>query len=623
MKQHTSSIRKIIAVITTAIVAATTALAGETTCRFDEGGNFRILQLTDLHLQIQKAEEMLRVFDRIDFLVACDRPDFIVITGDMVYSKPAAPALQALVDKLDAVKLPWAAVLGNHDAEQDLSRAEMARIITSGSMNMNSLDDNGELADIRIPVSGGHETAYYIYCLDSHDYSTLKDVPGYGWFTPGQVQRVREWSAARDGMGNIIPSLAFFHIPLPEYIDAWAPMENPRHGAGDKSRCVGIRGENIASARINSGMFAAMKEGGSVQGVFAGHDHDSDFTAVYCGIALSYGRFSGCSSTVYNNIPRGGRIIALKQGRKGFDTWTRNDEGRVANRVYFDGEKLIRSKGSQHSGFKRDRIIEVAGRQGIAADSDFYYVSSSTALYKYDKNGTLLQSNEDPFRGLELPANHFGDIDVYDGEIYTGIETFIDGVGKNIQVAVYDAKSLEYKYSIPWDSKSGQVEVCGLAVDREHGRVWMADWVQGHEIYCYDIGSRKYVGKVALDPAPKLQQGIFIKEGHVYISCDDGDAEQLIPDHIYMANLYPEGNDLVAASRNRYKPAARVQAILWRTMDEFTRAGEIEGLCFDNAAGQLIVLSNRGSRIILGMVRGFYPGYDREIHELYLFSQIK
>jgi hypothetical protein len=41
---------------------------------------------------------------------------------------------------------------------------------------------------------------------------------------------------------------------------------------------------------------------------------------------------------------------------------------------------------------------------------------------------------------------------------------------------------------------------------------------------------------------------------------------------------------------------------------------------FDVAAGELVVLSNRGARIVLGMPSGFYPGYDREIHEIYVFS---
>lgn len=266
-------------------------------------------------------------------------------------------------------------------------------------------------------------------------------------------------------------------------------------------------------------------------------------------------------------------------------------------------------------------VIEVAGRQGIAADDSCYYVSSSTAIYKYDKQGNLLQSNENPFTGLSMPANHFGDIDVYNGEIYTGIEIFNDGVGTNIQVGIYDASTLEYKYSIPWTSESGQVEVCGLAVDREHGRVWMADWVQGHELYCYDLATGEYIGKVALEPAPALQQGIYCKDGRMIISSDDGDAENESPDHLYTCELYPGGKDLIAQAPNRFEAADTLEITEFREMNDFRRAGEIEGLSFDNNGENLLVLSNRGSRIILGMVRGFYPGYDREIHEVYIYTE--
>lgn len=268
-------------------------------------------------------------------------------------------------------------------------------------------------------------------------------------------------------------------------------------------------------------------------------------------------------------------------------------------------------------------VIEVEGRQGIAAGGDCYYVSSSTALYKYDKEGNLLLSNENPFEGLPMRANHFGDIDVFDGEIYTGIEIFEDGVGKNIQIGVYDAGSLEYRYSIPWTSDSGQVEVCGLAIDREHARVWMADWVQGGELYCYDLSTKEYIGKVSLDPAPALQQGIFCKDGKMIISSDDGDAETGAPDHLYFCDLYPGGRDLIAQATDRFLPAATLPVRVYREMNDLKRAGEIEGLSFDEGGSRLIVLSNRGSRIILGMVRGFYPGYDREIHEIYIYDEDK
>ena len=160
--------------------------------------------------------------------------------------------------------------------------------------------------------------------------------------------------------------------------------------------------------------------------------------------------------------------------------------------------------------YRLKRVIPVEGRQGIAADSAYYYVSGSTALYKYDKQGRLAARNERPFEGLPLAANHIGDIDVWNGEIYAGIETFEDGRGENIQVAVYDANTLEWKRSIDWEPASGQVEVCGLAVDRDGGMVWMADWVDGRYVYGYDLSTGRYVRKVHLRPVPQWQQGIFM-----------------------------------------------------------------------------------------------------------------
>ena len=248
-------------------------------------------------------------------------------------------------------------------------------------------------------------------------------------------------------------------------------------------------------------------------------------------------------------------------------------------------------------------VIEVEGRQGVATDGSFYYVSGSTALYKYDMEGNLLLSNATPFRGLGKECNHIGDIDVHDGEIFAGCEYFLDGVGTNIQIAIYDAGTLEYKRSIEWNKESGQVECCGLAVDRDKGQVWMADWVRGEQLYCYDLKTGEYVRGLTLSPAPKLQQGIYCLDGRILISCDDGDADAGENDNIYSADL----------------ESGEVE--LFRNMDDFILTGEIEGLSVNPLNGDLIVLSNRGARIILGMPKGFYEGYDREVHDLYIYKR--
>lgn len=229
-------------------------------------------------------------------------------------------------------------------------------------------------------------------------------------------------------------------------------------------------------------------------------------------------------------------------------------------------------------------------------------------LYKYDKQGRLVARNGQPFEGLPLAANHIGDIDVWNGEIYAGIETFEDGKGENIQVAVYDADDLTWKRSIDWEPASGQVEVCGLAVDRDRNMVWMADWIDGRYLYGYDLATGKYVRKVHLRPVPQWQQGIYMAGGQMLISADDGDADLDEPDNLYIADLR-DGKSYATV-------------LPFRMMSDFRRAGEIEGLTVDPATDELLVLSNRGSRIVLGMVRGFYPGYDSELHEVYVYEKV-
>ena len=110
------------------------------------------------------------------------------------------------------------------------------------------------------------------------------------------------------------------------------------------------------------------------------------------------------------------------------------------------------------------KIIQVPGRQGVATDGTHYYVSGSRALYKCDKSGEVILENKEPFKTFpeEAVCNHIGDIDYYNGELYIGAEEFKEGRGFNIQIAIYDAETLEYKRSIPFDEKSGQIEVCAL-----------------------------------------------------------------------------------------------------------------------------------------------------------------
>ena len=79
---------------------------------------------------------------------------------------------------------------------------------------------------------------------------------------------------------------------------------------------------------------------------------------------------------------------------------------------------------------------------------------------------------------------------------YCGIEKFEYGRGYNIAVSIYDAETLKWKRDLPWSPESGQVEVSGLAVDREKNMVWMSDWVDSRYVYCYSLETGQYYTKM-------------------------------------------------------------------------------------------------------------------------------
>ena len=309
---------------------------------------------------------------------------------------------------------------------------------------------------------------------------------------------------------------------------------------------------------------------------------------------------------------------------------------------------------AQHLGteYRLKKVIRVPARQGIAADKDYFYLSDTRGLYKYDHNWNLVQkrvqSKSDPLFPHPEKANHFGDIDVYDGKIYTGNEHFNLGRGENIAISVYDAKTLKWIEDIPWSPESGQVECSGLAVDRESGLIWMSDWVDSRYVYAYSLDTKKYYTKMQCRPEPYWCQGIYIADGKMLFSADDGESTYNISDNLYIADIagapyygLKQGTEPVKADPWNVKTDENGKVVkrtgliaggafarpltLFREMKDFRRCGEIEGLTVDPLTDDLPVLNNRGTQIILGMSQGPFAeeGYTEEIHEVYVYEKIK
>ncbi|HEO69758.1 MAG TPA: metallophosphoesterase [Candidatus Hydrogenedentes bacterium] len=307
-----------------ALAEVETAPSTEGVLRFREDGTFTIVQFTDLHWGNgnERDKQSLALMEAV---LHEERPDLVVFTGDQIGGKKCLSAHKAIewfTKPCVERALPWAAVFGNHDDECGVSREEQMDIMRSipHCLAEPGPEDLPGVGHYVLPVHAGQgdKPAALLYCIDSLAYSEVEEIKGYDWIRPRQVQWYREKAAEYRALssGEPLPALAFFHIPLPEYDIIW-----------EKGDCIGQKHENVCCPKINSGLFAAMHEQGDVMGVFVGHDHVNDYIGELGGIRLAYGRGTGFDTYGRKDMPRGARVILLKEGKRDFKTWLRLEGG--------------------------------------------------------------------------------------------------------------------------------------------------------------------------------------------------------------------------------------------------------------------------------------------------------
>lgn len=296
--------------------------------RFNKDGQFKVAQFTDIHWD-NNSPNCVETTATINHVLATEKPDIAFLTGDVVTAKPAKEGWMAIAKIFEEARIPWTVLLGNHDAEQGYTRREVFAMLEGlpyyvGENGPENITGSGNYV---IPVLGSNSgsPAALLYGIDSNDYPTNPKNGHYDWIHADQINWFRQ--KGKESVvenGKSLPSLVFFHIPIPEF-------EN----IVGKETTIGIKEEGVASPEINSGFFCAMLEQGGVMGAFVGHDHDNDYIGLYHDIALGFGRTTG--SDAYGKLERGSRIITLYENRNKFDTWIRTKKGTEFKYYYPSG----------------------------------------------------------------------------------------------------------------------------------------------------------------------------------------------------------------------------------------------------------------------------------------------
>lgn len=300
--------------------------------QFNSDGTFKIVQFTDCHYKVDDQTNSQPAIDRMKEVLDAENPDFIIYTGDVVVSCESFKGLDTVLGMAIERNIPYAVVFGNHDDEYDHTRTELYDYIAAKEGAMMPRRTTEYSPDYVVPVKSScqdDKISALLYCIDSQSYTDVPSVPGYGWIEWRQIDWYRKVSKTftEGNGGSPLPALAFFHIPLPEYLDA---LRN------ETDKLIGVKAEGVCCPTANSGFFLSAKECGDIMATFCGHDHNNDYAVLYKDIMLAYGRYTG-GNTVYNDIPNGARVIVLHEGKRTFDTYIRIADGEIENRISYPG----------------------------------------------------------------------------------------------------------------------------------------------------------------------------------------------------------------------------------------------------------------------------------------------
>ncbi|MQL90975.1 hypothetical protein Taro_023578 [Colocasia esculenta] len=308
--------------------------------RFRPDGTFKILQVADMHygegwttrckdvLPSQFAGcSDLNTTRFLRRMIGAEEPDLIVFSGDNIFGPSTSDAAKSLSEAFGPAiesKLPWAAILGNHDQESTMSRAEVMTFISLMDYSVSEVNPpnlNGDHASIdgfgnyNLVVHGasGSELAtssvLNLYLLDSGDREISNGSQTSGWIKESQLRWLHKLSKGFQSSTTIqAPALAFFHIPIPE-------VKELRF-----KKIVGEFQQKVSCSSVNSGVLQTLVSMGDVKAVFMGHDHLNDFCGDISSILFCHG--GGFGYHGYGNAlwPRRARVV-LSELEKDGDTW--------------------------------------------------------------------------------------------------------------------------------------------------------------------------------------------------------------------------------------------------------------------------------------------------------------
>ncbi len=283
----------------------------------ETGREVRVLQLSDIQILertdgVDDTEESYKKYVR--YVIEKTEPDFIIITGDLVYGKfdNDGNDLLDLINFMDSFKIPWSPVFGNHDNESEMGVDwQCAQLEASPYclFKQRELTGNG---NYMVAITQGGVPIRVFFMLDSNGCggksAATASNPHFKGSIGVEIDQLRWYVTTARSIKNSYPNIKIsvaMHIQpyvfenafslygydseLNDYGDLKSPIDLGLGGDGGDFGYLGRPRKNTWDESLYFWHF--VKETGT-DSIFVGHEHCNSISIVYDGVRLQYGQKS-------------------------------------------------------------------------------------------------------------------------------------------------------------------------------------------------------------------------------------------------------------------------------------------------------------------------------------------
>ena len=290
--------------------------AGQT--RPGRDGVYKDLWATD---QIEE-----RCYDYLTEVITATKPDFIIITGDVIYGEfdDSGSALLSFIEFMESFKTPWSPVFGNHDNESKKGVDWQCQQFENAQycyFEQKNLTGNGNYS---VAIAQGGVITRTFYLLDSNGCGNASDeslANGHTTKSTGFMADQVQWyteqiTELKKSVPNVKISFAY-HIQQAIFATAYE-----KYGFNQSEKYQDINIDTMEDAAEsdfgyigrqmkgpwdnNFAIYKGMKALGT-DSIFVGHEHCNNSSVMYDGIRFQFGQKSS-EYDRFNSIDSNGVI---------------------------------------------------------------------------------------------------------------------------------------------------------------------------------------------------------------------------------------------------------------------------------------------------------------------------